>query len=140
MVIAVAWVLGNDEDPGAGSETPSSNTSGSTSEPPTTAEPVTADGMENFVEDYLVAVTSDPKSAWDRLTPQFQEESGNFGQYQKFWSDIQTADIVDFRADPETMSVTYTVEYLRKDGRKTTDEVTLHLEGSDGNFLIAGES
>ena len=58
--------------------------------PPPTADAVTADGMENFIEDYLATVTSDPKAAWDQLTPQFQAESGGFGQYQKFWSGFQT--------------------------------------------------
>lgn len=72
--------------------------------------------------------------------PQFQDQSGSFGQYKKFWSSIQTADLIDFQADPEAMTVTYTVEYLYQDGHKSTDEVTLRLEGTDGNFLIAGES
>ncbi len=138
-VIVVAWVLGNDDDPGA-EPTPSSSPSGSTSAPPATTEGVTADGMENFMEDYLATVTSDPKAAWQRLTPQFQKESGGFGQYKKFWSGYQSADIVDFTADPATMTVTYTVEYLDQTGQKTTDKVTLHLEGTDGNFLIASES
>jgi serine/threonine protein kinase len=140
VVIVAAWVLGNDDDPGADPETPSSSPSGSSSAPPATTEGVTVDGMENFMEDYLAAVTSDPKAAWERLTPQFQKESGGFGQYKKFWSGYQSADIVDFAADPEAMTVTYTVEYLHQDGQKTTDNVTLQLEGTDGNFLIAAET
>jgi FlaG/FlaF family flagellin (archaellin) len=139
-VIVAAWVLGTDDDPGAKPETPSSSPSGSTSAPPATTEGVTADGMENFMEDYLATVTSDPKTTWGRLTPQFQKESGGFGTYKKFWSGYQSADIVDFEADPEAMTVTYTVEYLDQDGQKSTDVVTLRLEGTDGNFLIAGES
>jgi hypothetical protein len=140
VVIVVAWVLGNDDDPGADPETPSSSTSGPASEPPASTEDVTADGMENFVEDYLATVTSDPKAAWERLTPQFQEQSGNFGQYQKFWSGYQSADIIGLQADPAAMTVTYQVEYVDNDGQKTTDRVTLGLEGTDGNFLIADES
>jgi hypothetical protein len=32
------------------------------------------------------------------------------------------------------------VEYVHRDGQKTSDDVTLQLEGTDGDFLISGES
>ena len=38
------------------------------------------------------------------------------------------------------MQISYTVEYLHQDGSKSRDDVTLTLEGTDGDFLIAGES
>ena len=56
--------------------------------------------MENFVEDYLTTVTSDPQTAWTMLTPDFQAQSGNYGQYQKFWSQYQTADITSSERRP----------------------------------------
>ena len=109
---------------------------------PTSSAPadVTADGMENFVETYLATVTSDPKSAWAMLTPDFQAASGNFGQYQKFWGQFQSADLLTAQADPESKQISYTVEYLHRDGSKTRDDVTLTLEGTDGDFRIAAES
>ena len=50
------------------------------------------------------------------------------------------ADLIDAQADPQTLTISYTVEYLHQDGHKSTDDVTLQLEGTDGDFLIAGES
>lgn len=100
---------------------------------------VTADGMENFIEDYLATVTSDPKAAWPMLTPGFQDASGGFGQYKSFWKTIETADVLSAQADPADRRITYTVEYLRRDGSKITDDVTLLLEGTDGEYLISAE-
>jgi len=140
VVIVVAWLLGSDPDSGADPQSPSSSSSSSGSSQPPPSNAVTADGMENFMEDYLSTVTTDQKAAWQRLTPQFQKESGGFGTYKKFWRGYQSADIVEFAADPEAMTVTYTVEYLDQAGQKSTDHVTLRLEGTDGDFLIAGES
>ena len=154
VVAVVAWRLGSGSaddttgtgagSPGAGS--PSTGSSGPSSDSPSgSSSPsapagVTADGMENFVEGYLATVTSDPKSAWSQLTPQFQADSGGFGQYQKFWSGFATADLLSAEADPQSRQITYTVEYVRDDGSKTQDQVTLDLEGTDGAYLIAGES
>ena len=41
---------------------------------------------------------------------------------------------------PSSKQISYHVEYVHQDGQKTSDDVTLQLEGSDGNYLIAGES
>ncbi|WP_051551242.1 serine/threonine-protein kinase [Nocardioides sp. URHA0020] len=140
VVGVIAWLLGSGDDPEAAPEAPTSSQSSPSTSPSPTESAVTADGMENFIEDYLVTVTSDPAAAWAELTPQFQKESGSFGQYKKFWSDIQSADLLDAQADPDSLVIRYSVEYLHQDGSKTTDEVTLRLEGTDGDFLIAGES
>ena len=50
------------------------------------------------------------------------------------------ADVISAQGDPDSMQISYTVEYLRQDGSKSRDDVTLTLEGTDGDFLIAGES
>jgi eukaryotic-like serine/threonine-protein kinase len=148
-VLLIVWLLlsrgGPDEpDPGAGSPAPTAETSRSprpSPKPTVEATPeVTAAGMESFVEDYLATVTTDPSTTWDLLTPQFQAESGNFGQYQKFWSDFQSADIASSQADPDTLQISYTVDYLHQDGSRSSDDVTLQLQGTDGDYLISGES
>jgi serine/threonine protein kinase len=144
VLTVVAWIAGStggDDEPRGtgGSRTPPTSSAPST---PSSSAPadVTADGMENFVETYLGTVTSDPKSAWAMLTPGFQAASGNFGQYQKFWGQFQSADLLTAQADPESKQISYTVEYLHRDGSKTRDDVTLTLEGTDGDFRIAAES
>ncbi|MGB0099178.1 MAG: protein kinase [Nocardioides sp.] len=144
LVALLAWSLGSDggEEPSA-DPTPTSDGSGRTKAPTSadaTPSQVTADGMENFVESYLATVTSDPKAAWEQLTPEFQDASGNYGQYKGFWGGIQTADLLSAQADPKNRQISYTVEYLRQDGSKTQDQVTLTLQGSDDDYLISGES
>ena len=155
VLAVIAWLVGShgSGDPAAsgarhpgGGSSASSGPSGSPGSPgssPSTspASPgATADGMENFIEDYLATVTSDPKAAWDLLTPEFQAQSGGYGQYKGFWKTIETADMISSNADPASRQITYTVEYIRSDGSKTRDDVTLTLEGSDGAYKIAGES
>ena len=141
VLVAVWWVGLDDSAPDRQAE-PDPAPSVSSSEPPT--EPATptrtAEGMQTFVEDYLAAVTSDPRAAWAQLTPDFQAASGNFGQYQRFWNTIESARLVSADPDPENGTISYRVEYQRTDGTSTTDAVTLQLEGSDGDYRIAGES
>ena len=136
----IAWQLGSGDGEADDPTTPSPSESAPASSAPPTTDEVTADGMENFIEDYLTTVTSDPKAAWGQLTPEFQAQSGGFGQYKKFWSDFKGADLLSAEADPQTLTISYRVEYLHQDGSKTTDDVTLQLQGTDGDFLIAGES
>ncbi|GAB6986326.1 serine/threonine-protein kinase [Nocardioides pyridinolyticus] len=146
VLAVVAWALGSG---GGDAETPQADptptrATGQSSPPPSsdteTPREVTADGMENFVEEYLATVTSDQKASWEMLTPGFQQASGGFGQYQRFWRGFSTADLLSAEADPESMRIAYAVEYQRTDGSEVQDQVTLTLEGTDGAFLIASES
>ena len=147
VLAIIAWALGSDSGGGDGqpqadpTPTRTTDTTKPSSPPPTSETPqaVTADGMENFVEDYLATVTSDQKASWEMLTPGFQEASGGFGQYQKFWRQFTSADLLSAEADPESGQISYAVEYERTDGSKIQDQVTLTLEGTDGAFLIAAE-
>lgn len=134
----IAWTLGRGEDPGQGAGTDPARSSDPASTAP--AGPVSPDGMENFIESYLATVTTDPATAWQELTPAFQEHSGGFGKYRRFWSGFRSADVLSAQADPESMQISYRVEYVDTRGRKTRDEVTLTLEGTDGDFRIAAES
>ncbi|MFC7492641.1 MULTISPECIES: serine/threonine-protein kinase [unclassified Nocardioides] len=141
IALAVAgWILATGEDdPGTTgrSEQPSSTPS----TPQTSATPeVTAEGMETFIANYLATVTDDPATTWEQLTPAFQDQSGNFGQYQKFWRGYRSAELVSAQPDPESMQISYTVAYESVDGEDSTDDVTLTLEGIDGDFKIAAES
>ncbi len=96
--------------------------------------------MEAFVEEYLATVTSDPASAWERLTPQFQQASGGFGGYRGFWSTIASAEPAGISADPDGMTVSYDVAYERADGTTSSDSVTLNLVmDGEGGYLISGE-
>lgn len=99
-----------------------------------------ADEMTTFAEDYLATVTEDTRSAWERLTPEFQDASGGYGSYRGFWATIDSAEVREISASPEDMTVTYLVHYVKKNGAEEDDRVTLRLVEQDGALLIAGES
>ena len=98
--------------------------------------------MENFIEDYLATVTSDPQTAWDELTPEFQAAERQLRAVQEVLERLsRRADLIVVRGRPG-----HDDDQLHRrvppPGRRarSTDDVTLQLEGTDGNFLIAGES
>ena len=117
-----------------------------TSEEPTT-EPSPAQGgaaaqraaMQAFVEDYFARVTSDPRSTFEQLTPQFQAESGGYGDYAGFWRTISSARAYDITADPKTLVTSYTIDYVTTSGDTKTEQGTLRLEKQGEQYLIAGE-
>lgn len=96
--------------------------------------------MESFIEDYLATVTRNPRAAFAMLTPEFQAASGGFRGYRSFWGTIESAEVISVSADPDTLTVSYRVEYTRKDGSTLQDDVSLRLLFEDGRYLIAGES
>ncbi len=137
LVGLVGWAVirGMTDEPGAGSKS-DGKSSASAPQP----DGPTEEDMTSFVEDYLATVTTDPASSWERLTPGFQKESGGLAGYVRFWGTIRSASPTGIRADPDAMTVSYSVVYDAKNGKTSTDEVTLTLvEGEDGALLISGE-
>ncbi|MBC2934225.1 serine/threonine-protein kinase [Nocardioides sp. zg-1228] len=108
------------------------------SAPPATAED-TRKQMDAFIGSYLSTVTSDPRDAFDQLTPEFQDASGGFEGYMGWWSQVRSASLVDVTSDPSDLTVGYTVDYVMKSGERSTQRVRLQLERRDDRLLIAGE-
>jgi serine/threonine protein kinase len=137
------------QSPTAQSSSPRSSPTSSSPTSQTTDARAQAAAMEGFVADYLAAAVDDPKTSWPMLTPEFQDASGGFGQYKKFWDQWESADLQSVSADPEEGTVSYTVQYTRAgggndgedgdEGDTVTDDVTLHLEPNGDSFLIADE-
>jgi serine/threonine protein kinase len=155
-----AWLLWPDDEAPDASPSPAEPTTSDSQEPsdepteeptedPTeepTEEPTASDGpdatrtaMRTFVEDYFAQVTSDPETTFDMLTPEFQAESGGFGDYEGFWSTIESATPRDIRADPQSLTTTYTIEFVTTSGRTTTEQGRLQLARQGDGLLIAGE-
>lgn len=99
----------------------------------------TEEALESFVSDYLGLVVSDPEQAYARLTPEFQAASGGESGYLGWWRTVQSADVLNVKADPEALTVSYTVKYVMTDGRKSTERVDLQLYRHGETYLIAGE-
>lgn len=133
------------QDPTAEPTTAEPTDQPTTTEPTTMTEPTTdaapagdAAAMRSFVSDYFSQVTSDPESTFERLTPQFQTESGGYGRYTGFWSTIESATTSDVRADPATLTVSYSIVYVTTSGRTTTETGRLQLSPDGEDYLIAG--
>ncbi|MGH3348124.1 MAG: serine/threonine-protein kinase [Nocardioides sp.] len=136
LAVVLAITLGDDPatDPPTGGGSPTERDP--TNEP--AAEPNAAD-MEAFIGDYLATAPTDPETTYEMLTPAFQEQSGFMDGYTGFWSTIETADLVEVAADPQALTVAYTVAYVTKNGDESTDDVVLRLVFQDGQYLIAEE-
>ena len=115
----------------------SETTTGSTA-PPVTAED-TREQMDAFITSYLATVTSNPRAAFDRLTPEFQQASGGYEGYMGWWGRVQSASLAEVASDPSDLTVGYTVDYVMRTGERNTERVRLQLERFDDQLLIAGE-
>ena len=73
------------------------------------------------------------------LTPEFQAESGGFEDYSGFWSTIDSATPRAIKADPGSLTTTYTIDFVTTSGRATTEQGRLQLVQQGDGFLIAGE-
>jgi eukaryotic-like serine/threonine-protein kinase len=147
--IVLAYVLAGRGTPEAAPEA-APDDSGGTSQP--TASETPSDGpaqptaeeqrkqMDEFVTSYLATVTTDPKAAFDRLTPEFQATSGGYDDYLGWWSQVESAQLEDVTSNPSDGTVDYTVSYRMKTGRTNTDRVRLQLQRTSDGYLIAGEA
>jgi eukaryotic-like serine/threonine-protein kinase len=139
VVTTIAFVVGmngDDGDSGGGSAAPQGGSSAPPSSP--AADQPTAEGMQDFVRTYIDTVVSDPRAAFDMLTPAFQEKSKGLKSYEGFWGPVESATIDTIEADPATMQVSYTYTY-RRGSDETTEDITLVLDHSDGRYRIADE-
>jgi hypothetical protein len=136
-VIALGgWLLASgDED----TANPAAQGTGSTTTKTPPPAQATAAGMKDFIGQYLDTVTRDPATTWEQLTPAFQQASGGFGSYTGYWETIASATPRQVQADPGAMVVSYSVDYVKRDGSKVSDDVTLELVFRDGRYLIEGE-
>ncbi len=143
IVTAYVWAGRGTPEAAGDDTTDSSQTSASPTStdesPEPSAEEVKAQ-MDAFVASYLSTVTSDPRAAFDQLTPDFQEKSGGYGDYIGWWSKVRSAELADVTSNPSDGTVDYTVTYTMKTGRTSTQQIRLQLESDGDRFLIAGEA
>lgn len=123
----------------AGEQTSEQASPSPTEEPEETPAPPTVEGMEAFIEDYVVAVGEDPARSWEMLTPKFQRESGGFEQYRDFWEPASNGRVTEFvEVDPDELRVAYQVRYDTWDNGP--GPTVLQLAYDDGEYAIDGES
>ena len=108
------------------------------STPPLDAED-TREQMDAFITSYISTVTTDPRAAFEQLTPEFQEASGGYEGYIGWWSKVRSAELATITSDPSDLTVGYTIDYVMKAGSQNTQRVRLQLQRQDDGYLIAGE-
>lgn len=145
VAIVTAYVLAGRDTPEAltGNGTGAAPESSQTSEPQPSASPASAEDtkeqMDAFISSYLATVTTDPRTAFEQLTPEFQEASNGYDGYLGWWSQVRSAQLASVSSDPSDLTVGYTVDYVMKSGERTSQQVRLQLQRRDDQFLIAGE-
>lgn len=141
--VVAAYVLAGRGTPEALPDDARGDRTSQAPEPTPSASPASADDtrqqMDAFITDYIATVTSDPRAAFERLTPDFQRASGGFKGYMGWWGTVRSAEIADVRSDPSDLTVGYTVNYVMKSGARSTQDVRLQLQRMDDRLLIAGE-
>ncbi|MDP2772255.1 MAG: serine/threonine-protein kinase [Nocardioides sp.] len=115
------------DDPGSANSPSATDT--------TPSAQVTAAGMEEFGSSYPGIASSDTAEGFALLTPAYQAESP---RYDDFWGKVSDVDVQQVQADPETMTVTYTYSYDHPELGSPTETIELTLEGTDGDYKIAG--
>ena len=145
MVALTVWLW-----PGDGAKPDPEAIIPATSAPPTSGEDQPSElptdaaearlEMTDFIEDYLKTVTTDPRQAWTQLTPDFQQVSGGFTPYARWWRQVRTATPSKIVANAANQTIGYTVDYRMQNGNRRTEQVILQLERRDDTYLIAGEA
>jgi serine/threonine protein kinase len=137
LVLAVAGYLALTHR-GSGSDGTAKNSpnKGSSSAPAKTSKP-TEKGMESFIRDYVSTVSVDPSKSWLMLTPKFQQESGGFEKYRRFWDPATNGQVLSISADPKKLTISYQVHF--DDFDNGPGPTVLDLKYDDGKYLIDGE-
>ena len=91
------------------------------------------------MEDYLATAPNDPHSSFARLTPGYQQQSGGYRGYQRFWGTVASVEPSRLKAYPGDLTVSYLAKYRLNDGSRRTDGVTLHLVFDGKRYLIDGD-
>jgi hypothetical protein len=120
---------------------PSSGGTAAASESPSPAADSgpTSASMKKFVEDYLAAAPKDPHTSFAELTPNYQQQSGGFDGYERFWGTVASAEPTSIKADPQDLTVSFLAKYRLRNGKQRTDGVTLHLIFNGTKYLIDGD-
>jgi serine/threonine protein kinase len=135
LVLAVTlYAVLRDGDPEASTTKKPSATASSAK--PTSTKP-TEQGMESFIRDYVAAVAADPRTSWQMLTPKFQQDSGGFDTYLRFWDRATNGRVLSISADPDSLTVSYQVRFDNFPNGPGPTVLTLKFE--DGRYRIDGE-
>ena len=109
--------------------------SATTSKPATTSVPTAAE-LVQAIDDYYSLVPGDLDAGWQRLTPTYQQDTGNGrASYNAYWNTIDHVTVSGQSATPPG-TVVVTLTYYFKGGRVTADRTQFGLVREDGGLKI----
>ncbi len=121
-----------EDDP---ADDPADDPSEESSEEPDETAPAGSPGAA--VEDYYALLPGDPEAAWDRLSPELQDQVGSYGTYAGFWGTIDAVRVdgtTPVGEDQVDVTVTYSTD------RGTESEVRrIRVGGSEDEPLLTGD-
>ncbi len=105
---------------------------------PEEAAPEPSDGSpEQFVSDYYALLPGDTQAAWKLLSSDMQAEVGSYGDYEGFWSTIDSVTVDDTTSvDAGTVEVTLT---YTTDGTSEQEVRQIDLTRQGDGFVIVGD-
>jgi serine/threonine protein kinase len=91
--------------------------------------------LTGAVRDYYALLPDDTDTAWSRLTPQYQAETGGRDNFESFWKGFRSVKTSNIKVDGDTVSAN--LRYVSTSGVVSTETRTFKLVRQDGILKIA---
>ncbi|TKJ32260.1 serine/threonine-protein kinase [Blastococcus sp. CCUG 61487] len=98
-------------------------------------EPLTADAIERFLEDYHEQVLEDPAATWDRTGPTLRANISR-ENYIDYWNQFSDVRVRDVQATDGANQAMATLEYRYDDGRRESGSHVFTFLVEDGRLVL----
>ncbi|MGY1987140.1 serine/threonine-protein kinase [Blastococcus sp. SYSU DS0669] len=98
-------------------------------------DPLTADNIRDFVEDYHEQVIEDPAQAWERTGPTLRANISR-ADYIRYWEQFEDVRLSDIQAADGDNTATATMELRYADGRRETGPHVFTFLVRDGQLIL----
>jgi serine/threonine protein kinase len=126
---------GGEETTSEPTETSASSSAEQTSEAPADGDPLSADSIEAFLEDYHQQVLSDPRAAYARTGPTLRSAISE-DNYVAYWGQFSDVRLSDVQASDGDTVATATLELVFADGGSEVGPHTFTFVVEDGELIL----
>jgi serine/threonine protein kinase len=98
----------------------------------------TAAQMTGAIRDYYALLPNDTDTAWSRLTPEYQAQTGGRQAYENFWKSFRSVSTSNLRVEGDTVFAD--LRYVANSGAVSTETRSFRLVRQDGVLKIAASS
>jgi serine/threonine protein kinase len=126
---------GGSSEPAAEPTGSSASSPEETSEAPADGDPLTADNITAFLEDYHEQVLSDPRAAYARTGPTLRANISEDG-YVEYWSQFSDVVLSDIQAEDGNEVATATMELVYENGTSESARHTFTFVVQDGELIL----